>query len=314
MTREQDTGTDASETPDEKGYTDGGYATTSPVDAEPSLLAAERTGGVRRTLGQVWTTAHHEYRLAIRGRWALALTGLFVAFGLLVATFSGSEVAPTGFERTVASLAGLATYLVPLAALVFGYDAVVGARERGWLDIVYALPAPRWRIVAGTFLGRALVLAGSTVIGFGVAGLLLLREFGTGGWTAYLAFLAAAVGVGAAFLALSVLLSTLASEKTHALGGALLVWVWFVLIHDLLAMGIVAAFDLSSAAVSAFLLANPASIFRVLTLSALDASGGGFAAVLASTGLSVPVLVAALLAWIVVPVTLAAAVVEYREI
>lgn len=304
---------------DRRERTDGGYPLgDSAVDhlTDETDISTLTDGGsgseLRATIGHVWTMAVHEYRLAIRGRWAFALTGLFAVFALMLATFSGSEVAPTGFERIVASLASLATYLVPLAALVFGYDAVVGARERGWLDIVYALPAPRWRIVVGTFFGRALVLAAATVIGFGVTGLLLLREYGTAGWSAYLGFLAAAVGVGVAFLALSVLLSALATEKTHALGGALLVWVWFVLVHDLLALGVVAAFDLPNWVVSAFLLANPASVFRVLTLSLLDASGGGgFAAVLAATGLSVGVLVAALLAWIAVPVVLAA-LVEYR--
>lgn len=37
------------------------------------------------------------------------------------------------------------------------------------------------------------------------------------------------------------LVSTLAREKTHALGGVLLVW--FVIVHDLLALGVVAAFQ-----------------------------------------------------------------------
>lgn len=128
-------------------------------------------------------------------------------------------------------------------------------------------------------------------------------------------FLAGAVAVGAAFLAIAVLVSTLAREKTHALGGVLLVWVWFVLVHDLLALGVVAAFELPEAVLSVFVLTNPTSIFRVLVLGQLGTTAGsGFAAVLSTTGLSTPGLVAALLAWCVLPVAAAGLLVSRRRL
>jgi Cu-processing system permease protein len=287
---------------------DGGYGT---------LTEAERG---RRTESGVWhrqllVVARTEYRLAVRSRWAVALVAIFAAFALGLTTFSGSDASPEGFERTVASLAVLAVYLVPLVALAFGYDAVVGREESGWLHALFALPVDRAWIVGGTILGRAVVLASATVIGFGIAGGFLLLEFGLAGFDAYVRFLLATVGLGLAFLSIGVLVSTLAREKTHALGIALLVWAWFVLVHDLLGLGLVAAFDLSEAAVSAMLLANPTGIFRALVLGTLGAAGdAGFATILAESGLSAGLLLGALLVWIALPTALAALAIRRRRL
>ena len=285
---------------------DGGYET-----ATAAVPAVDRRDGPRQAL----VVAETEYRLAVRGRWAVALVGLFAAFALGLTTFSGASVSPDGFERTVASLAVLAVYLVPLAALAFGYDAVVGREERGWLQALFALPMSRAGIVVGTFLGRGIVVAGATILGFGIAGAFLLAEFGLAGFDAYVGFLLAAVGLGLSFLAIAVLLSTIAREKTHALGLALLAWAWFVLVHDLLALGLIAAFALPDAVLSAFVLANPAAVFRTLVLGVLGAGGdAGFAAALAQAGLSSGVLVAALVVWIVVPTALAAVCIRRRRL
>jgi len=283
--------------------------------ATSGVTETQTVEGVRDALRHVFVAAVTEYRLAVRSRWALALTGLFVVFGGMMLTFSGSAVGPEGAERVVASLTSLAAYLIPLAALALGYDAVVGREDEGWLAVVFSLPVRRSEVVAGTYLGRLTVLAGATVLGFGFSGVLLVREFGLGAWPSFLGFLVGAVGAGAAFLAIAVLLSTVAREKTHALGAALLVWVWFVLVHDLIALGVVAAFELPDAVLSALVFSNPVSAFRVLVLSGLGTTaGGGFTAVLAGSGLSTASLAAALAAWCVVPIAVAARLVRRRRL
>lgn len=279
--------------------------------------ATESQSEVRRAITHVSAVAGVEYRLAIRSLWAFALAGLFALFGAMLLTVSGSAVGPDGVERVIASLASLSVYLVPLAALAFGYDAVVGREEQGWFDVVFALPVSRARVVVGTYLGRALVLAGAVVVGFGFTGILLYREYGVAvvAAGAFPTFLAATVALGIAFLSIATLLSTVAGEKTHALGLALLVWVWFVLIHDLLALGLVAAFSLPDPALTALLVANPTSVFRVLVLSTLGTTaGGGFTAAMAGTGLSQDLLGVALLAWCVVPLAVATKLVARRRL
>lgn len=260
------------------------------------------------------TVAAQEYRLSVRNRWALALTGLFGLLALLVTAVGATSVGPGRVDAVVVSLAALATYLVPLAALVFGYDAVVGADEAGWLDVVFALPVPRGIVVVGTYLGRAVTLAAAIVLGFGAAGVLLAVLAGLADWALFLRLLFGAVGVGLAFLAVGTLVSSFAPAKPHALGGVLVAWVWFAFLHDLLALALIAAVDLPELALTAAVVLNPAAVFRVIVLSGVHSAGGGLAAVVATTGLSLPVLVGATLAWIALPTLAAASAVRRRSL
>lgn len=295
---------------------DGGTTVASPGVTEQENDSASVSGRRSRlalATRQVGSLAATEVRLGLRRRWGVILVGLFTAFGMLVLTFAGSAPGPAGFERIAASLATLSVYVVPLAALAYGYDAVVGPADSGWLEVVSALPVTRTRILVGTALGRGVVLVGGVALGSVVPGAILVSEYGPGTWPVLATVLLAAAALGLAFLSVAVALSTLVREKTHALGVALLAWVWFVLVHDLLALGIAAAFDLSAGGVTALVLANPASVYRVLALGELGAGGtGGFASILSATGLSTGLLAVALVAWIVVPVVAAAVLVRWR--
>ncbi|QOS13446.1 ABC-type transport system permease protein (probable substrate copper) (plasmid) [Haloferax gibbonsii] len=264
--------------------------------------------------GQTLTIAQLEYRLSLRSRWTLALTALFGLLSLLVVGFGGSSAGPFRVDAVVVSLASLATYLVPLAALVYGYDTIVGAEETGWLDMVFALPVSRGRVVVGAFLGRATSLAGATAIGFGLGGLVLFVRVDTVPWGLYADVLFGAVTLGLAFLALGVLVSTVAAEKTHALGIALLVWAWLVFGHDLAALGLVAAFDLPNVMLTGLVLANPIDIFRVFVLSGIEMTGSGMAAVVTGTALSTTVLLGGAMAWVVLPVSVAAQLIHRRSL
>jgi len=102
-----------------------------------------------------------------------------------------------------------------------------------------------------------------------------------------------------------VLVSTLATEKAHALGGALLAWAWFVLVHDVVALTAVVLVDLPASALAVLIAANPADCLRILGMSGVPTAGGG-AGALGATELTVPVILLALVAWIVLPLAAAA--------
>jgi Cu-processing system permease protein len=262
-------------------------------------------------LDQVATVARLEFALAVRNRWAFALAALFASLSVLVVALGG-QGGVVRADAVVVSLVELSALLLPLVALLFGYDAVVGSDESGWLGVLFALPVPRSRIVLGTYLGRLAVFTGAVVAGFGVGGLWLAAQ---GRFTpAYLGLVGAAVLGGAAFLALSTLLSTLAAEKTHALGGALLLWVWVALVHDLVSVGLIAADIVGPDWLAVFVLANPATAFRVLALQSVPTVTGGMADVLVGSGVTMPVLVAALVAWSVAGTWLASRLVRRRSV
>lgn len=258
--------------------------------------------------------AGQEYRLSIRNRWGYALTALFGALALLVVGFGGTSVGPGRIEAVVVSLAAIATYLVPLAALAFGYDIVVGADDAGWLDVVFALPVRRGQVVIGSYLGRAATLAGATVLGFGFGGVLMILIAGALDAAMFVRVIIATMLFGLAFLSIGTFVSAVAPRKTNALGGILLVWVWFAFIHDLLALGLIAAVELPELALSMAVLLNPAAVYRVIVLTGVKSAGGGFAAAVATTGLSGPLLWVAMALWIAGPLWAAAEAVKRRSV
>jgi len=296
--------------------TDGAVEVDGGAVADPGAFG-RRSGeasGLRAWLSPVGAVATREYRLALRSRWAVGLALLFGLFSVGLVLFGGSKLGPTRYAAVLASLVELGVYLVPLVALVVGYDTVVGAAETGSLDMLFALPVSRPQVLLGKYGGRLLVLGGALAIGLGAGGLLAAGSVGIAGSGTYAAFVLVAVLTAAAFLSLSVLVSTVAREKTHALGGALVVWLWFVLLHDLAAIGLVAAVELPEWVLAATVLANPADVFRLTVLSQLGTTPGGFAAVLAEIPLSTGLLLVALLVWIALPLATATRLIRRRRL
>ncbi|GAB7008242.1 ABC transporter permease [Halorubrum trueperi] len=315
-----ETETAATDTPPTEPTPDGGVAlddataTAATVTEETAAATADTVSVPLPRPGIVLRIARRETRLTTRRGWALGLTAVVAVFGLLLATFSGSSVAPTGYEPVVASYVELATYLIPLAALAFGHGAIVGAAERGRLGVVLTLPVSRVETAIGVFVGRAAVLSAAVVLGFGLPGLLLLREHGLAGWPTFAWFLLATVAVAVAILGIGVAISAAASTSTVALAGALLVWAWFALVHDLLALGVLAAVDGAGDLVAVAVAANPVSTYRLLALAPTDAGGAGLAAALDASGLSVAALVAILLGWVGLGVAVAAGALRAQRI
>lgn len=281
-----------------------GMQTDAVTDTETEATLRDTT----RAIGRV---AVREYRLAVRRQWLVGIAVLFALFSVALVFLGGAKVGPTRVPAVLASVAQLGVYVVPLAALAVGFDTIVGADESGSLEMLLALPLSNTAVVIGKYLGRAIALGGGMLIGFALGGAFLVRFAGIGVLGAYAGVVLAAVGAALAFLGLSVLASTLATEKTHALGAVLATWVWFVLVHDLFALSLVAAFDLPQVVVTVAVLANPGDLFRVFVLRGVSTTAGGIAGVLTGTDLTTPVLVAVLTAWIVFPVV--GAVLAFRR-
>ena len=224
---------------------------------------------------QILTLAMKEFRDRLRNRWVLAVAMVFTVFSLVITYFGGAQQGQLGLrsiEFTISSLVSLVIYLIPLIALLLGFDAVVGERERGSLDLLLALPITRLELLLGKYLGLAAALTLSTLTGFGLVALLLFQQFSWPGLYHYLGFMLSSVLLGLAFLSLAVLLSVLARERTRASGMAIAVWFFFVLVFDLLLLGLlVATGGAYGGDIFAYLLLlNPADAYRILNLFSLE--------------------------------------------
>ena len=260
----------------------------------------------------VGTLAAKELRDRLRNRWVIAVALVFTVFSLLLTYFGGAaqgQVGPRSIETTIASLVSLVIYLIPLIALLLGFDAVVGERERGSLDLLLAMPLTRLELLLGKYLGLAAALTLSTVAGFALVALLLWRQFGPAALLHYGGFVLSAVLLGLAFLSLALWVSVLARERTRASGLAIVLWFGFVLVFDLALLGLLVATggQWGGELVAWALLANPTDIFRILNVFSLEEvrSGFGLTQLVPAAFASPLAMGGALLAWIVVPLAAA---------
>ncbi|TEO24541.1 ABC transporter permease [Pseudomonas aeruginosa] len=239
----------------------------------------------------VWTIARKELADGLRNRWLLSISLLFALLSVGIAWFGAAAAGQVGFTSvpaTVASLTSLATFLMPLIALLLAYDAIVGEEEGGTLLLLLTYPLGRGQLLLGKFLGHGLILALATLIGFGSAALailvlvpeveaaILLGAFGR--------FMGSSLLLGCVFLALAYALSSRASEKSSAAGQALGLWFFFVLLFDLalLAILVLSQGHLSPRLLPWLLLLNPTDLYRLINLSGFDAAAAGGVVPLAS--------------------------------
>ena len=261
---------------------------------------------------QIWTIAAKEFRDRIRNRWVLAVALVFAVFSLVIAYFGGAQQGVVGFrsiEITIASLVSLVIYLIPLIALLLGFDAIVGERERGSLDLLLSLPITRLELLLGKYLGLAAALTASMLGGFGVVIALLFGQIDSRGLFHFIGFMFSSVLLGLAFLSLAVLLSVIARDRTRASGLAIAAWFFFVLVFDLLMLGLLVGTGgrVGGDAFTWLLLLNPADVFRILNVFSLEdvRTLYGLASVVPASLGNPAAMGAVMLAWIVVPLALA---------
>lgn len=231
--------------------------------------------------------AEKEWRDGWRNRWLLAITLVFAIMSVGISWFGSAAFGQTGpapLATTIASLSSLAVLVMPLIALLLGYDAFVGEQEQGTLLLLMAYPISRAALVLGKFVGQGAILGVATLVGFGSAALLLGID--SGDWShlpAFGVFVAAAILLGLVFLAMGHLLSLLVSEKSRAAGIALFLWFFFALLYDLGLLAVLVGTEgwLDSSLLKALLIANPTDAFRLINIAQLETSGQG---VLASIG------------------------------
>ncbi len=276
-------------------------------------------------MNAILTVANKEFRDGLRNRWVLAITLSFALLAVGLAYFGAAASGTVGFTplaTTIVSLASLAVFLIPLIALLLAYDAIVGEEERGTLLLLLAYPLSRLQLLAGKFLGHGAILAVSTGLGFGVAGLVIaLFSNQAGGpklWTALGFFILTATLLGWSFVAIAYLISVSVGEKSKAAGLALMVWLVLVLVFDLGLLGLLAGARGGVAAelFPYLLLLNPTDVFRLANLTGFEAARtqAGLVSIAAEEVFSPGVLLGVLATWVAAPLGLAAWLFRRREV
>ena len=274
-------------------------------------------------MNQVWNIARKEFSDGLRNRWLLAISLLFAVLAVGIAWLGAAASGQLGFTSipaTIASLASLATFLMPLIALLLAYDAIVGEDEAGTLMLLLTYPLGRGQLLLGKFVGHGLILALATLIGFGCAALAIAVlvadvDLGLLVW-AFARFMLSSTLLGWVFLAMAYVLSSKVTEKSSAAGLALGLWFLFVLVFDLalLALLVLSQGKFNPDLLPWLLLLNPTDVYRLINLSGFEGSGN--AAGVMALGSDLPVasglLWVCLLLWVVAPLALAFGVFRRR--
>lgn len=267
-------------------------------------------------MNPIWNMARKEFSDGLRNRWLLAISLLFAALAIGIAWLGAAASGQLGFTSvpaTVASLSSLATFLMPLIALLLAYDAIVGEDESGTLLLLLTYPLGRGQLLLGKFVGHGLILTLATVIGFGCAMLAIALlvddvELGLLLW-AFGRFMLSSTLLGWVFLGLAYVLSSLSAEKSTAAGLALGVWFFFVLVFDLvlLALLVLSEGRFRPDLLPWLLLFNPTDVYRLINLSGFDSASSGAAVLTLGSDLPVsgPLLWLCLVLWMAVPLWLA---------
>lgn len=239
---------------------------------------------------QIMATAITEIHIARRNRWVMIAVVLMVVFSLALSAVGSAPSGALGADRlsvTVASLTSLSVYLVPLVALLMSFDAVAGEVERGTLPLLLTYPVARWQVLLGKLVAHVAVLGLAIVAGYGTAAVIAFATDpnASAGFAALWRLTVTSILLGATFLGIGYVVSSMARRASGAAGLAIGVWLGLVVLYDLALLAAVVADDGGMFTKDVFpyaLLANPADAFRLFNLAASEAtmaaSGVGSAA------------------------------------
>jgi Cu-processing system permease protein len=268
----------------------------------------------------VMILAQKEWHDAYRNRWFVLYTAAFAILALSLSWLALAGIGTyglAGFGRTGASLINLVLLIVPLMGLTLGALSLAGERERGTLLYLLAQPVTRLETLMGKYLGLALALCISLSLGFGLSGVFIAWQGGLGQTGAYLSMVALAFLLALVSLSLGMLVSSVSSKGSTAVGLALFLWLLLVFFGDLGLMGTALVMKVRVGELLTLAFINPLQVFKMAAILAirgsLDVLGpAGLYALRTYGARLMPLLLVILLAWSIIPLTLTYVVFRHR--
>ncbi len=194
-----------------------------------------------------------------------------------------------------------------------------GMRQR--LGLAQALLG-RPQVLLGKFFGHLAVLGFATCLGYGIAAAALVAagsRIDHDSLAAFAAMIGSSVLLGAIFVAIGYLVSSLVRDRGTAAGISIGLWLFLVLIYDMALLGLLAldqGRNISATALNTMLLFNPTDVYRLFNLTGFAnvSTFAGMAGLAQSTSLSIQLLLLTLTLWMVIPLGIAALAFSRREL
>ncbi len=187
--------------------------------------------------GHIPTVARKEFEDAGRSKLLWALSGLLVA----IVVVGYTAIWYTADDATASEVLGFLGFplqtIVPIAALIVGYMAVVGERRSGSIKLLLGLPPNRTDVVFGKLVGRMAVVGVAVILAFLIALVLGAVFFGSVPIVDWLGFAAVTLLFGVSFAGLAVGVSAGVSSRGRSMALVVGTYMIFVALWELLTAG-----------------------------------------------------------------------------
>ena len=176
----------------------------------------------------------------IRNKWVIIISVLFAFFALVSSYFPSTFLVDgwQSFESTIGIMLGSIGWIVPIVGIMLGYAAILGEIEKGSMSALIAYPTTKIEILLGKFLGLGGVLSLSLIFGFGLAGIVIAINISDANFGGYLVFIFETVLFGLVFLSLAMFFSNVLKKRSTAIGVAIFLWLFFILLLPMILGGI----------------------------------------------------------------------------
>ncbi|MFC2150789.1 ABC transporter permease [Calditrichota bacterium] len=274
-------------------------------------------------MSSILQLAKSELIINLRNRWIVSFAIIFMMitfmtsyFGMVTAGYAGFQ----DFIRTSASLVNICGFLIPLLALILGVFSFIADPE--FTELMLTQPVTRHEFILGKYLGLCMTLFGTTLIGFGLPGVIISLRIGTQGAFGYAIVVLLSLLLGMIFIGLAILISIIVKRQQLAMGMVIGVWLLFGLIYGLAVIGTTLYLSKSTLQFSLvfLLLGNPIDLVRVLTLTVIGGTqlfgpaGASLIKLVGSQQMIYLIGGSALILWLTIPVIISGLIFQKQDV
>jgi Cu-processing system permease protein len=236
----------------------------------------------------------------MRSRWSYVYFIFYLALGFVL-LFLNNNV-----SKAIITLMNIIIVLTPLIATIFGVMYYYNSRE--FTELLLALPLKRKQIFMGQYLGVAISLSLSLILGLGIP-FIAYGLFKSAVIFNFILLIVVGGFLNFIFVALSYNIALSNENKIKGFGYAILMWLFLAVIYDgvfLISLVVFNDYPLDKAALIASML-NPIDLSRILIILKLDISAllgytGAVFKAFFGTNLGLITSLGVLTLWIVLPV------------
>jgi len=210
---------------------------------------------------------------SIRSKWFFLYSLIFGGIMVMLMIFGLTEsriMGFTGLSRILVTYIQLSMAILPIFILITTVRSVAGDREAGIFEYLLSLPISLFGWFWGKMCGRFVVVFLPIIIA-------ILFAFAWGSfkgaeipWELFFLYSGLLLALIWCFLGMGMLISTLARSIDVAQGSVFFLWLFFLLLLDLMLMGFIVKQQVEPSIVITIALLNPLQVFRTAAMLLFD--------------------------------------------